>query len=146
MTTTSSFMSAVGGFGGRALGVSIDAMIVPPPGSLDDREERLPFLDDVGGELRRVAGADVPRRVDRSGRDEQDLARLERHRRLALDPVLQRALEDVDDLLARMRVPAERSARGEVDARLDGLASGGAEIVPLELGARDAGLLRPRPA
>src|SRR4051794_69762 len=60
ITTTSSFMSAV-----RAFGVSIDAMIIPPPGSLDDREERLPFLDDVRGALRRVAAAEFPRRVDR---------------------------------------------------------------------------------
>ena len=31
-----------------------------------------------------------------------------------------------------------------VDARLDDLASGDAEIVPLEVGARDSRLLRPR--
>ena len=42
--------------------------------SLDHREERLPFFDDIRGELRPVAAADVLRRVDRSGRDEQDCA------------------------------------------------------------------------
>jgi hypothetical protein len=34
--------------------------------SLDHREERLAFFDDVRRELRGAAGADVPRRVDRS--------------------------------------------------------------------------------
>src|SRR5262245_14605776 len=99
--------------------------------SLDQRKERLPFFDDIRGELRCIARARVPRRVDRSGRDEQDVAGLERHRRLALDLVLHRTFKDVDDLLARMRVPGERYARGELDAHLDDLASRDAEIVPL---------------
>src|SRR5260370_21807044 len=44
-----------------------------------------------------------------------------------------------------MGVLAERHARREIDAHLDGLASGGAEIVPLQIGARDSrGLLRLR--
>ena len=112
--------------------------------SLDQHDERLPFFDDIRGELRAVAAADVLRRVDRSGRDEQDVAGLERHRRLALDLILQRAFEDIDDLFARMRVPGERHSRREVDAHLDDLASGDAEIVPLEIGALDSRLLRPR--
>src|SRR5215213_8517863 len=90
--------------------------------------------------------ADVLRRVDRAGRDEQEVAGLERHRRLALDLILQRAFEDIDDLFARMRVLAERRSRVEVDAHLDDLASGNAEIVPLKLGALDSRLLRPRHA
>jgi hypothetical protein len=43
-----------------------------------------------------------------------------------------------------MRVLAEFRSRVELDARLDGFASGGAEIVPLEIGALDSRLLRPR--
>src|SRR5712691_10831137 len=112
--------------------------------SLDHHDERLPFFDDIRGELRPGAAADVLGRVDRSGRDEQDVAGLERHRRLALDLILQRAFEDIDDLFARMPVLVERHARVELYARLDDLASGEAEIVPLEIGALDSRLLRPR--
>jgi hypothetical protein len=49
--------------------------------SLHQRDERLPFFDDIRGELCSVAAADVLRRVDRFGRDEQDVAGLERRRR-----------------------------------------------------------------
>ena len=66
--------------------------------SLHQRDERLPFLDDIRGELRPVAAADVLNPVDRSGRDEEDVAGLIRRWRLALDLILQRAFEDVDDL------------------------------------------------
>src|SRR6266851_4881981 len=90
--------------------------------SLDHHDERFPFFDDIRGELLRGAAADVLRRVDRSGRGEQDVAGLERHWRLALDLVLQRALEDIDDFFTRMRVLAERGSPVEVDARLDDLA------------------------
>src|SRR5262245_57841328 len=110
--------------------------------SLDQLNKRLPFFDDIRGEFRTVAAADVLRRVDRSGRDEQDVAGLERDRRLALDLILQRAFEDIDDLFARMPVPRERHSRVEVDSHLDDLASGDAEIVPLEIGAFDSRLLR----
>ena len=58
-------------------------------------EKRLSFFDDVGSELRRAAAADILRRVDRPGRDEYDVASLERHRRFAFDLVLQRAFEDI---------------------------------------------------
>src|SRR6266702_2669010 len=96
--------------------------------SLDHHDERLPFFDDIRGELRPGAAADVLRRVDRSGRDEQDVAGLERHRRLALDLILQRAFEDIDDLFARMRVLGRRISRFDLDARLDDLAAGDAQI------------------
>src|SRR5215218_4051113 len=92
--------------------------------SFGHHDERLPFFNDIRGEFRPVAAADVLRRVDRSGRDEQDLAGLERHRRLALDPVLQRAFEDVDDLFTRMTMPAERRPGVELDSRLHDLAAG----------------------
>jgi hypothetical protein len=60
----------------------------------------------------------VPRRVDRSGRNEQDVAGPERSSAACPRPDLQRAVEDVDDLLARMPVPTERHSRVELDARL----------------------------
>src|SRR3954463_15723890 len=82
--------------------------------SLVQRDSRLPFFEDVGGEFRRIAAADILRRVDRSGRDEQDVAGLERHRRFALELVLQRAFKDIDDLFAWMAVPGERRSRGEI--------------------------------
>src|SRR5262245_48256772 len=101
--------------------------------SLDHREERLAFFDDVRRELCGAAGADVPRRVDRAGRDEQDVAGREGHRRLVLHRVFPRAFEDIDDLFARMRVPRGRRSRREFDDRLDDLTSRDAEIMPLEI-------------
>jgi DNA-binding CsgD family transcriptional regulator len=50
--------------------------------------------------------------VDRLGRDEQDVARVERRRRHAFDVVLERPFQDVDDLFARMRVLDERHFLG----------------------------------
>jgi hypothetical protein len=79
--------------------------------SFHQREERFPFFDDIRGELRRIAAADVARRVDRSGRDEQYVAGLERYRRLALDFVLQRAFENVNDFLTRMLVLSTSTLR-----------------------------------
>src|SRR2546427_3919249 len=112
--------------------------------SFHQREERLPFFDDIRGELRRLAAADVARRVDRSGRDEQDVAGFERYRRLALDFVLQRAFENINDLLARLRMLGERYSRADIDADLYGLATRNAEVVLLEIGAIDSRLLRLR--
>src|SRR5438094_316953 len=89
--------------------------LVPGP-SLGQHDERLPFFDNVRGELRRVAAGDVLYLVDRSGRDEQDLAGLERHRRLALQPILQQAFDGIDDLFARMVVRGGHHLRGEIDA------------------------------
>src|SRR5712671_7437184 len=109
--------------------------------SLHQGEERLSFFDDIGGELARGVATDVLRRMDGSGRDEEHVAGLERHRRLSLDLIFQRAGEDIDDLFARMRVVAEGHSRVEVDAYLDGLASGDTEIVPLQVGTLDSGLL-----
>jgi hypothetical protein len=80
-------------------------------GSVDDDEERLPLPD-------------VPHRVNRLGRHHQDFAVVVRLRRLSVDLILERAFEDVDDLLARMLVPHGRRFRGELDAVLDDLASG----------------------
>src|SRR6266850_2426022 len=57
------------------------------------RNERLPFCDEIRGELRSVASADVLRAVDGSCRDEQD----DRPRRLALDLIFEHAFEDIDD-------------------------------------------------
>src|SRR3954466_13840771 len=70
--------------------------------------------------------------------------RFQRDPRLAVHLVLHRSLKDVDDLFARMRVPAERYSRAEVDAHLDDLASGDAEILLLEIGTFDSRLLRSR--
>ena len=75
-------------------------------------------------------------------RHEQDVASLESHLACALDLVLPRALEHIDDLFTRMRVQRERHARVEIDAHLDRFASGNAEVVSLKLSAGDALLLR----
>jgi len=98
-------------------------------------EERLALLHDVGSECAAGAGADVAHRVDDPGRDGQGLAGLVHLRRLAVDLVLQRACQHVDDLLARMGVPDRGRARLDVDARLDHLASGHGKVVALQVGA-----------
>src|SRR5689334_19612259 len=119
----------------------MDASCFITDNSLDDRDEGLALFDDVRTELRSVDRADVLRRVDRSGRNEQDLTGLQRYRRLALDLVLQRPLDDVDDLLAEMRVPGEGHPGIEVHAHLDLLAPGNAHLVPPELLSPCSGLL-----
>lgn len=130
----------------------------PPPGLVDDdgrpgrwdlrslgqREERLSFLDDIGGEFGRVAAADIPHCVDHSGRDGQDVTGVERLRRLAFDLILQRPFEEVDDLPARMRVLDLWRLGADVDARLDDRAPGNAETVLLEIGAPGSWCLPPR--
>jgi hypothetical protein len=74
--------------------------------------------------------------MDGLGRDE-DLSCLDCRRLLAVDLILERPFEDVDDLFARMLVPDGRRVGGDVDAVLDDLASRSAEIV-LEIGASEA--------
>ena len=69
--------------------------------SFDDRDERLAFFDDIRGELRPAAAAEVPRQVWSSSRDEQHVAGLDPGH-LSGDFILQRAFEDVDDLFAGM--------------------------------------------
>src|SRR6185295_3784761 len=115
-----------------------------PQPSLHQCEERLALLDDVGGELTTGDAAGIPRRMRRVGGNEEDVSGLERDRRLVADLILKRAFEDVDDLFAGVGVLAERHAGREVDAYLDGLASGCTEIVPLQVGSRDPALLRLR--
>ena len=81
--------------------------------------------------------------MNRAGRDEEDVARLERHRRLSFQLVLERRpFENVDDLLTRMRVPGGRHSRVEFDDGLDDLASRDAQIVPLEIDAPGSRELR----
>src|SRR5262245_62149961 len=111
--------------------------------SLGQRDERLSLLDDVGGEFCGVPTAGVLHRVDHPGRNSEDVAGMKGHRRLAFDLILQRPLEDVDDLFPRMGVPDERCFRAYVDARLDDLTSGNAEIVLLEIGAPNSRRLVP---
>jgi hypothetical protein len=50
-------------------------VVLPFCALTDHRDKRLAFFDDIRGELRCAAAADVLRRVDRSGRDEQDQLR-----------------------------------------------------------------------
>jgi len=95
----------------------------------------LPFFDDVRGEFGRVAAADVPHRVDRSGRDGQGVPGVTRPRRLSLNLILQRPFDDVDDLFARMGVLDRWCFEADLDPLLDDLAPGDAEIVLLQLGA-----------
>ena len=108
-------------------------------------EKRLCPFHDVGRELASAAGADDRRRVDHSGRDEQDFAGLDDHRRLAVQRVFPRAFEDVDDPFARMRVPGGDRSRFELDDHLDDFASGDVQVVPLKLDAPASDQLRLRP-
>src|SRR5438552_18586724 len=101
MTTTSSFISTVAMFGVRvvlSLRVGV-LLIVASIGlalngvrrwrSVDQREKRLPFFDDIRGEFHAFGAADRFRRVNRSRRDEQNVAGLEHHRRPSFDLVLE---------------------------------------------------------
>ena len=90
-----------------------------------------------------MAAADVPDGMDRTVRDEQYVAGLERHRRLAVDLILQQAFDDVDDLFARMAVRGKCNPWGEINAHLNDLAPRGAEIVLLEISTLNS-LLRLR--
>src|SRR5215510_13831106 len=108
--------------------------------SLHGCQKRFAFFDDIGGELRPVGAADVLRRMGRSGRDEQHIAGLDRHR-LAANLVLERAFDNVDNLFARMRMHRGDISGIEIDAHLDDLASGCAEIVALQVGAFGSRLL-----
>jgi hypothetical protein len=103
-------------------------------------------LDDIGGELGRVAAADVAHRVDYSCRDGQGVPGVVGPGRLAVELVLQRPFQDVDDLLAGVGVLDQRCGRAEVDARLDDLASEDAEILLLEVGAPESRRLLDPPA
>src|SRR5262245_62573267 len=73
----------------------------PAKPSLHQGEKWLAFFDNIRGELRPVGAADVLRRMRCSGRDEEDVAGLDR-RLLAADLVLERAFDNIDDLFARM--------------------------------------------
>src|SRR4051794_40848844 len=72
-----------------------------------------PLLNDTRGEFRRVVFAEILCRMDRSGWNEQDVARFERHRRFAIDLIFQRAFKDIDNFFTRMRVPVEGRSRFE---------------------------------
>src|SRR4051812_32326861 len=107
MTTTSSFMSTVPAEGATSRSITVSGWLMtvssgalfarsrPGLRSLHrgahrtERHERLAFFDDIRGKLRGGAATGILRRVDRSGRDEQSLPGLERHRRPALELVLQ---------------------------------------------------------
>src|SRR5215207_9486835 len=115
MTTTSSFMSTVPAEDARSRSITDSSWLMTDSSGVLTRsrllhrgahrtegDERLALFDEIRGELRGVAGADVLRRVDRSGRDEKSFADLERHRRPALEPILQQAFNDVGDLFPRM--------------------------------------------
>src|SRR5262249_31287672 len=62
--------------------------------------------------------------------------------KLAADLVLECSFEDVDDLFARMCVHGRRLSGRYLDDHLEGLTSGNAEIVPLQVDALYGGLLR----
>ena len=77
-----------------------------------------------------------------AGRDEKYLARVQRDGRAAVDLIHERSLDDINDLFAGMRVIPKRDAGCELDTRLNHLAAGNAQIMPLQIFALDAGLLR----
>ena len=117
----------------------------PRIANTDLSEKRFPLFDDIGGRLRSFPVADVLRRVNRAGRDEEDVARLQRHWCLSFHRVLERRpFENIDNLVTGMRVPGGRNPGVELDDRLHDLASWDAEIVPLEIDASGSCLLGPR--
>src|SRR6185369_5890484 len=87
------------------------------------------------------SGAAVRRVVDGPGRNEERLARAERHRRLAVLLEDDGAFEDVADFLAGMGVAADGAAGLELRHRRDGFAAGDREIALLKNRALEAALL-----
>ena len=79
--------------------------------------------------------------MNRLGRDDQSLAGVVCLRGHAVDLILERPLEDVDDLLTRMLVPDRRGLVAVLDAVLDDLPSRSAQILPLQIDPRDSGYL-----
>src|SRR5690348_475500 len=113
----------------------------PPPTTSTRRSgrgERLALLDDVRREHLGAPLAGVLRRVHRSTREVEAVAGLEVLHRLALDLERDLALEDVGDLLARMRVLAHRTAGLEVGAREHHLIARIGAVMPVQLDALEA--------
>jgi hypothetical protein len=110
--------------------------------SLGQRDDRLPLSTAY------VASSDAwPRPAFRTAwttpaGDGQGVTGAARPRRLALDLVLQRPFDDVDDLFTRMGVLDRCRFEGYVDVLLDDLSSGSAEIVLLQFGAPQSRRLR----
>lgn len=104
-------------------------------GSLGGHDERRPFANDVGCQFRRLAAADILRRMNDAGGIEQGLAGFKGNRLPALELVFQRSRDNEGDLLAAMRVTGGENAGREIDAHLHDLVSGHVDIVLEEIGA-----------
>src|SRR5215467_6037502 len=107
--------------------------------SRDQCDERLPFLDDIGCELCRVALAYVLRRVGRPGGNHQDLSGLVGRRALAFHLIFDGALEHIDDLFTGVRVPwqtypGSKSTRTWTTSRPRTLRSCSCSVVRLDPG------------
>lgn len=106
---------------------------------LDDLEERLAFLDDVRGHFDRDTVANIAHRVNDTVRHGQSIPGIAHPVRLAIDLVLQRPLQNANDLLAMVVVPDRRRVRGDLHPCLDDLTPGNAEILLLQIGAPQSG-------
>lgn len=105
-------------------------------------DERFSFLDNIGGELFRLAVADVLCRMHRAGRDEQGFACLQDDRRLAVDLIFHRACEHKGNLFARMRVTWGRRCVAEINAHLDDLASRDTQILLRQVNPPETAMIR----
>src|SRR6478672_12026296 len=114
-------------------GSSAPRALLPPQrffgGSVGEDDERLALLDHVGRELGSVAANGV----NGLRRDHQGFAGAIGAGLLAVDLVLERALDDIDDLLAWMPVPDGLRLRADLDAVLDHFAPCSAQIVVLKI-------------
>src|SRR5437763_5129239 len=106
------------------------------------RGERLARFDDVVREHPGFCRGLVRRVVHGAGRDEKRLSRGERHRRLAFDLEHERAVEDVSDFLAGMRVPANGRTRLKLHDGRDGFAAPYRQLRLLNHCSLEARLLR----
>jgi hypothetical protein len=77
--------------------------------------------------------------MDYAIRYEKDVAGLERNQSLTLDIVLDRALEDIDDLFTRVAMSREGGSRRKSHACLQALPSLDAQIMALKVDARRTG-------
>src|SRR5262249_17516188 len=74
--------------------------------------------------------------------DHQSLAGAVRPRLHAVNLILERALDDIDDLFARMPVPDGLRRRADLDSVLDHLTPRSVQVVVLKIGPLDARCLR----
>jgi hypothetical protein len=99
------------------------------------------LLNDIHPQFTAGTIANISHGMNDTGWDKEHIPRLKCDRRLAVNQVLQQALEDINDFLAGVRVSWETSPHIKVDTILDRFMPWDANVVALEICSRNTGLL-----